>query len=111
MLLLTTGALSLSSCSRYMVHGDYLGYNESTVVKKLDDKPINAEACRQWIFFIPFGEVSWSEAIKNAVAQAPAGTTGLANVSVQFYSSRPAWGVLAGRECFKVQGVPAKATL
>ncbi len=96
-----------SNCTNYLVQGNNLAFRDYAGVKKLAETPVKGEACRQWILLIPFGEVSIPAAFKDAVSKSPPGTTGLAKVNVQFYSSRPAVGILAGRECFYVEGIPA----
>ncbi|MCE9599796.1 MAG: hypothetical protein K8S54_17690 [Spirochaetia bacterium] len=57
-----------------------------------------------FVLAIPIGEATLNAAVQDALANAPAGSQGLSDCSVDFK-----WfsGIIYGRSCFTVRGFPS----
>lgn len=101
-------AIFLQSCSQPVMKGNYLALDKNDSYQNLTDMKIEGESCKQYVFFIPFGENTVSAAFHDALSKAPEGTTGLSEVEVEI-SVPLIGGFLAGRYCMTVRGYPAKS--
>jgi hypothetical protein len=85
----------------FVASHEYKGFTESTADR------VRGESCKVQIFFFPVGKMDLNEAFANAMAKAPPGTTGLANMNIGYTYPAVIGGAMFGPWCFFVEGRPA----
>jgi|JI9StandDraft_1071089.scaffolds.fasta_scaffold101514_2 hypothetical protein len=98
------------NCAPFDFSGKFIGAPDFVGFEQLDSKEVTGSSCANFIFaFFPINMNVIGKAYKDALSKAPAGTTGLSDVTISYREFRFSYiSLIYWNRCYTITGYPAR---